>query len=69
MGNPSSMSLSSEARVQQAQSRNQVELHNEKLVPEGDGSGEKLKLQGLLGKIALPCFLTFTELGGGKEKK
>ena len=49
---PVPRSLSSEARVQQAQSRNEVELHNEKLVPEGDGLGKKLKLQGLRGKIA-----------------
>lgn len=29
---------------------------------------ENLKLQSLLGKIVLPCFLMFRELGGGKER-
>lgn len=62
-------SLSSEARVQQAQSRNEVELHNEKLVPEGDGLGKNLNCR-VCGErsLAVPSFLMFKELKGGKNE-
>lgn len=39
-----------------------------KLFPKAMGR-ENLKLQGLLRKIVSPCFLTFRQLGEGKERK